>query len=178
MARSHGFETWLNIPVQTHQYPNYDTGNKTILLRSSLQLNLERLLWSLSQGVGYAGVYARFDGTFAPSKNMIKDLFEYVFIRGLGYLEMDKTGNASLETQAVSENAPYLKNDLTIHSIKDLAKIDAFIADINKQKTNIITLDISPKMLDKIPSIIQKIRKKNIKILPLSAVYAHHWSAH
>ena len=176
LARKHGFEIWMNLPVQNKSYPKNDTGNKTILLHSSLQLNVDRALWLMGQAAGYAGIYSEFDETFQHSKNMIKDLFEYIFSRGVGYLELSSTGSSSVEGVAILQDAPYLQSDLNIKSLDELHKIEKFIPKAKEKKTSVITLQLSPALLKKAPEIIDILKENGIKTAPLSAIYDNKWS--
>lgn len=174
-ARASGFETWLNIPFETQAYPVQDTGSKTILKRSTLKLNMDRTLWALSQGAGYAGVYAQLDQTFTHSESMIKSLFTAIFMRGLGYMELDPTGNPYVENISVAQNAPYINTDLVFAPIDTPEAIDALIAQAKIGRTAIGVTSLTPNLVRELPSWIKKIKDHGITLVPLSAAYDYKW---
>lgn len=176
LARQNGFEVWMHVPFETATYPHHDTGTETILKRSSLRLNMDRMLWAMSRASGYAGLYGQLDRTFDHSESMIKGLFNAAFMRGIGYAELDPTGNPYVENISVSHNAPYINVDLTF-TYRDMPRaIDALIDQAKQSKIAIGAITVTPAVIDELPSWINKIQDSGITLVPLSAAYDYTWT--
>ncbi|GEM_PF-5916839 len=175
-ARHQGFETWMNIPFETAEYPQKDTGAQTLLKRSSLKLNMDKFTWALSRASGYAGVYATLDATFVNSESMLKNLFNVLFMRGIGYLETAPQTNQQVESISISHNAPYISADLVFSHIDAPDAIDALISAAKTNKVAIGITTLNPAMAEELPSWIQKIKDSNITLVPISAAYEYKWT--
>lgn len=176
-ARNNGHEVWMNVPFETRNYPNDDTGPQTLLQRSSLQLNLGHLEWAMSRATGYAGLYGRLDETFEFSEPMMKGLFQVIYKRGLGYLELSDVENRFVETVAVAQNQPYLKNVFRVEGdlIDQEMKWNEAVEHANSFGSAMIMISLAPKTLKILPQWLAEIEAQNIQLAPISAIYDFRW---
>lgn len=115
-ARSRGHEIWLNLPIQTQDYPYSDPGPMGLLSDVSIAYNQERLGWLLTRTAGYAGVAAYTDHTIKRSASMYKDLFTRTLSRGIGFLQLNGTQEDNIiQSAAFQTRAPYVANTAQIN---------------------------------------------------------------
>ncbi len=118
-AREHGHEVWLQLPIQNSKFPLHDYGPNTLLSQASLSYNQDLLLKTLATTTGYAGVAAETDNVFLESKPMFQALLRSIFDRGLGYYELNTDGPLYVETFALNNNTPYMRNQITVDGTKE-----------------------------------------------------------
>ncbi len=175
-ARKNGFETWLNIPLESQNFPYLDTGNKTILIRSSLTLNMQRLVWALTQASGYAGVYGHIDITFDHTEILMKSIFNYIFTRGLGFFETNNTDNNIPKLSSAIHKMPYQANDMNITPFNAQKTLAALANRAKINGTAIATIDLTPEAIQELPNWIKTIQKHGIQIVPISAIDDYIWA--
>lgn len=170
-TRRYGFETWLHMPFENKDFPNSDTGTQTILTRSSLDYNMKRVSWVLSQTTGYSGIYGHVDSTFDTYSAQVKAIFGEIFKRGLGYLDLKSNPHPDIESIALLNDAPYLRADRTITFDNPTDGLDKLtLAALNQQKA-IGVLDASPLVLELLPRWINILEEHGYKVVPLSAIH-------
>jgi uncharacterized protein len=82
LARKHGFETWLNLPLQHENYPIHDYGNLTLLNEIETANNIEQLHRIINNTGGIVGLVALPDEKYSSSNQMM-EIFEAIKGRGL-----------------------------------------------------------------------------------------------
>jgi uncharacterized protein len=166
LARERGHEVWIQMPMETEEYPAIDPGPQAILSTASIKYNQDRLEWVLTRTPGYAGVAVITDGAFEDYQTMLQGLLKGVFGRGLGLMEINPSAPPDIETMAFTAKAPYARNHLFLDkvSLKDIEKQaveKGFIIGIIKP---------TPSALKAVKTWTGTLESKNIALAPVSAV--------
>lgn len=172
-ARNAGHEVWLSVPFQTVDYPNVDSGPNTILKRSSLHLNTDRLEAVMGKTTGYVGLWGEVDATFAQAETMMKSLFKVMFSRGVGYLEVGREHSILAESLAADDAAAYLKSTIVIDGTRAQRNLDLenLLKRANDYGSAIGVFEPTPAMLDSLPQWISRFEAEGVKLVPVSAIY-------
>lgn len=112
--RADGHEPWLSIPFQTVQFPASDPGPQAILSKSSLDVSMNNLEWSLNQSAGYVGIAGYVDQSFLNARPVMNALVKNAFGRGLGFFDINPSAPDQIEELALQMNTPYVKADNNI----------------------------------------------------------------
>jgi polysaccharide deacetylase 2 family uncharacterized protein YibQ len=165
-AREHGHEVWLQMPLETKEYPMVDPGPQGILASGSLKYNQDRLEWLLTRTPGYAGIAAFHDNAFSGYEPMLTGLMKGVFSRGLGYLELNPAAPPEVETMAYGSKAPYARGSIVAEdiSLKTLEKIA-----IEKGYV-VATMKLQPGLLQAMSTWLETLASKDMAIAPVSAL--------
>tara|TARA_X000001036_G_scaffold437673_1_gene483572 strand:+ start:5496 stop:6647 length:1152 start_codon:yes stop_codon:yes gene_type:complete len=173
-ARRSGHEIWMDVPLQTLNFPSTDPGTKGLLTSVSLGYNLERLNWILSRTTGYAGIAAYSDRAVEKSSSMFENIFDSAFKRGLGYIEL----NTSNQSQLIHERAK--KNDAPFaHAVKSMRVFDLDTqaikdaeAMIKERKMSVIVIKPTSKNIMALSNWITRLKESNVGVAPASAIAA------
>lgn len=114
-SRQTGHEVWLDVNLENADYPMSDPGPQAILAGSNLRYNQDKLTWNLTRASGYAGVSGYSDYVFDSATSILQPLMKSMYQRGVGYLELNPKASSTIETVAVSLNAPYIRADVAIN---------------------------------------------------------------
>lgn len=176
-ARARGFELWLDLPFETNNYPYQDTGPYGILKRYSLQHNLENLAWLMTRVQGYAGVVSHIDDTFSQSQTAMKNIFHFLFSRGLGYLETANEINPYIESTSLVTDGHYMQGTLLeeASTTTQLEHVTAAIARAKDKGDAVLVIQATPNTPTDIQKWVAMIKENDIALLPLSAVFEHSW---
>lgn len=176
-AKEKNLEVWLEIPFETLSYPAVDTGPQTILKRSSMKLNIDRLVWALSRAGGYTGIYGHIDDSFKYSDELLVTIFQEIFGRGLGYIETAKRPLSFVENISFKYGAPYLReyNHLTGDIDFKTYGVEAALAKVQSDGRALISMDLTPSLLDQLSNLIDYIHGNDVSVVPASAIEIHHW---
>ena len=163
-ASKKGHEVWLGLAFENNH--TLDPGPKGIMRNAGLRINKDNLSWSLSRTTGYAGVAGYLDFHLERSSSLLKTVFDNIFRRGLAYYEMNPEAGSAVETLAVSNEQPYIRNsyDMNKTSLKTLertAKEKGYaVGVIGPYPNNLRSISIWAETLD----------AKDLTLVPLSAV--------
>ena len=91
LARRHGHEVLLEVPMEPVDYPANDPGPYTLLANAQPQETTRRLEWLLSRATGYFGVTNYLGSRFLQADASVGALAEALKTRGLGFYD-DGTG--------------------------------------------------------------------------------------
>lgn len=165
-ARQNGFETWLNIPAQNHQFKNIDAGSKMIMANAGLKNNQTNIQWLLTQASGYAGVALDTDEILADSEPIEKTFINEFFKRGLGFFELNPNAPLKIETLAITQKQPYIKNqaflnDISLRSLEKTARENGYAIGV---------ITPYPKSIQALQTWLETLDNKGFTIAPLSAV--------
>lgn len=168
-AHNKGHEVWLHLPIQNKN--SYDLGSNTVFHHASLNDKQNAIYKTLSQSLGYIGIASETDQTYNYAKDDYSQLFDEIYNRGLGYIELNPDAPLNIKGKAISKGAPYIKADMTIMRMsgKDSFKT---LEKIAKEKG--LALAIVPnnqKLLNSLATWIEKIGKIDYQIAPASALY-------
>lgn len=122
-ARTDGHEVWLSLPMESDSYPKSDPGPHTLLIGSPERENLQKLEWTMSRAVGYAGLVASYKPEFMTSSNDARPILGEIYKRGIGFLDSSNMSGGIAESSALSMNAPYSSVDVWIDRPEDTQEI-------------------------------------------------------
>lgn len=169
-ARAAGHEVWMHLPTAT---PGRDAGPLALSGATGLEENGRRILETLGQAVGYAGVVLLDScgplGTTSQGETLRGPLFK----RGLGLADLSPTPCEALGLAAAKSGISYtagaerLDRELTAQSIRDALDLLEARAVANGSATGIIFA--SPLGFREVQAWIETLPHKNIVLAPLSA---------
>jgi polysaccharide deacetylase 2 family uncharacterized protein YibQ len=173
MARRDGHEVWLQIPFETARYPLVDGGPLTILKRSNLKLNHDRLKNTMSRTSGYAGLWGSVDGTLGQADTLLADMFGEIYKRGIGYFETSGIYHKNIDLIATSYNAPYIRSTFMIDGdLEDQSLAVANLMQVAKDYGHAVGLvSPAPAGVEALPKWIEMAERAGIVVVPVSAVH-------
>lgn len=171
-ARAAGHEVWLELPMETAEFPGKSPGPKGILSHAGLRFNKDNLEWVLTRAVGYAGIAAFKDETFASVESMIKGVFEEALSRGLGYFELNNRSDRFSESLARQHDSPFVKNTSPVSSVYDdpSQSLSLLQNSASFQQRAVGVIPLTPAMLEYFDPWLASIKEERVQIVPLSAL--------
>ena len=161
-ARDAGHEVWLHIPFEAQDYLHNSGGPDTILKRSSLALNTDRLHKLLGTVQGYTGVVAAIDETFLASEKLTHSLTTDLFQRGLAYIETSAQSSAFIKAIAAEHNSPYFH--VNAHSL------DSALLAAQASRPAIYAIETNPNAPSAVIGLIETARKYGVRVVPVSGL--------
>lgn len=116
LARKHGHETLLEIPMEPFDYPQNDPGPHTLLTSVDQAENIRRLDWLLSRAAGYFGVTNYLGAKFAASEDAMRPVFAALSQRGLELVHDGAQANSPLGAAAGQTELDWTSADRVIDS--------------------------------------------------------------
>lgn len=116
LARKHGHETLLEIPMEPFDYPQNDPGPHTLLTSVDSAENIRRLDWLLSRAAGYFGVTNYLGAKFSASGEAMTPVFSALSERGLTLVHDGAQANSPLGTAAGEAGLDWTSADRVIDS--------------------------------------------------------------
>jgi polysaccharide deacetylase 2 family uncharacterized protein YibQ len=176
MARAAGHEVLLNLPMEPLDYPAIDPGPKALLTSLSVEENRDRLLWTLSRGVGYVGVADYLGSRFSMSREHLKPVLEALNQRGLLYLDSRAAPRSLSPGLAAEVGIPAVMATESFDDQIGRDAIDAKLAAIERAaKKDGRAIGIGspyPVTLERIVAWIAGLEGRGIALAPISAVVA------
>lgn len=173
-ARAAGREIWLDIPIENKTLNKEDPGPRALSPNVLLPENETRLNSVLAQAQGYAGVAGFYTDRFQTVSLMMQNLFEKVFARGLGYLELNPDPPDLLEATAARLKAPYAQTVLHLDDPRFLNKPEDALEIIETRALGgtpvVLVMPAYPKLIEKIVKWEGTLASKGVVLAPLSAV--------
>lgn len=174
LARAAGHEVLLNVPMEPLDYPTVDPGPKALLTSLTLEENQERLLWTLSRGVGYVGVADYLGSRFSMSREHLKPLLESLNARGLLYVD-SRSAPRSLSPGLAGEiGIPALIATETLDDQIGREAIDAKLTAIEKAaKKDGRAVGIGspyPVTLERLAAWLAGLEGRGVALAPVSAL--------
>lgn len=173
LAREHGHEIWLHLPVENQHFLSRDPGPLALLSQASIIENQKNLNAVLGRATGYAGIMAETDKVMLGMHAMLGAVIKSVFSRGLGYFELNPAGSEFIETLAVANNAPFgiahvnsdVFDDSESSKVEKAAKESGYAG---------VVMRLNPKNIDKISEWTKTFETRGFSLAPVSAVSASH----
>ena len=173
MAREDGHEIWLQTHFETEEFPHSDIGPYAFLKNASFSQNQKHLTWLLTRTTGYSGLVAYTDSLLSRNESKMKNLMSKVFMRGLGYFELNPKQDDKLKTMAVERSRPYLKNMATYKDLRpDSHNVEDIISTLSHKNEMTIVVKPTPNNLKDLKSLIKKLENEGVQIVPISALAA------
>jgi len=176
-ARNSGHEIWLQAPIQPQNFPQTDSGPNTLYIQASLEQNQGRLLNTMTQAAGYAGIVTTDDHSFTQALMDGNPLIRQILGRGLGLVNSRTDQNLLSETLIRQNQYPYAENNVWIDSQLDP---DAIMRNLNllqlkaqRDGQAIAFLNPYPLSMDMTLKWISTLDSKAIQLVPLSTIVAY-----
>ncbi|MBT4017112.1 MAG: divergent polysaccharide deacetylase family protein [Alphaproteobacteria bacterium] len=173
-ARAAGHEVILEVPMEPKDYPNNDPGPHTLLTSKGPDDNIKNLNWLLSRFPGYVGVTNFLGEKFTANEEAMMPILQYLKKRGLMYLD-SKASRKSVGARLAKEiKMPRAYNTRFIDREASRVSIDARLFELERiAKSTGASVGIGfpyPVTLERLKAWMADIEKKNIVLVPLSAV--------
>jgi len=173
-AHSGGREVWLTVPMEHDALNADDPGPRALSGAALLPENEVRLKTVLAKAQGYAGVAAFYSDRFKNVSLMMQTLFENVFKRGLGYLELNPAPPETIADTATRLKAPYAQTVLHLDDPRFLKNPDDALEIIESRaldkKFAVVVMPAYPKLIEAVVKWESSLAGKGIVLAPLSAV--------
>ncbi len=168
-------ELWMDLPVDSFDYPDKDVGGIALLLSNSISENKSNLQKILSTFPYYAGVVFTGDASFFLNKEESRITSKFLKERGIAIFSRKKKYGTLLEKMAeIDKKMIYGYADIHIDASQSLEKIDNAFYELERmaeKKGNSIGIFKGyPITIKKIKEWETKLEEKGIKIVPLSQV--------
>lgn len=121
-ATQQGFETYINIPLQSGDYPIHDPGPYALLNNLSLKENMRKLEWALSKSKKIVGVYTSPNDVYTNSKVNVLPFLEHLKKRNLGLVYSNASNLQIIENFSKQLQLDYV--DINIDLDSDLSEIE------------------------------------------------------
>jgi len=133
LARAHGHEVLLDLPMEPESYPRDDPGPGALLTSLGPQENRARLQWVLGRGSAYVGLTGVMGSRFVASEESLEPVLRDVADRGLIFVDNRPGDGAAVEMLAAALELPLLVNDRTLDGQQaSRPAIDARLAEIER----------------------------------------------
>lgn len=172
-AYSFGHEPFLNIPMQTYEYPFDDPGPLAIMTNLSKAKNMFRLKAVLSAAEGYVGVIASPKEKVTHSLVNILPVIDEIKKQNAIFVYNEKVSNQFLKQEAFSIGLPVITNytiideELTKEQLsKKLEKIKTMV--VNEGLDVIIVGHAYPLTIQVVSNWVQGLKQEGVDIAPIS----------
>lgn len=173
-ARKLNHEVWLSLPLQAKNYPQIDTGPKTVLAAMSADEAIKtRLPKTLGIATGYAGLVTDNASAFASASPSLQKILSSAAERGLGIVQSDPS-DKTFGPLVAQTKAPFAQANLWLDGVssdKDLlARFIELEASAVKNKKLIVFFRPYPATIAAISKWSKDASTRGIQLAPLSAV--------
>ena len=173
-ARAFGHEFWLQLPMQTLNLAENDSGPNAILLNAPEQANQERLFDVLATSLGYAGVVSQKNHAFVADDVDAGPVMKQILGRGLAFAESNPEIPAYGLSIAMEQGNPYAQNNFWIDEDLRPESIERALQEMELQAMKkgkaIAFVRPYPVAIKKVDEWIKAAADKGIQVAPLSAM--------
>jgi len=171
-AHEKNLELWAQLPVESIQLKNHDTGPLTVMKKTNFSKNLKVFHRIISNSIGSVGITSYSDIIMNQPESPLEKIIGESYERGLGYLELNPEAPDYFTKIAFQNNAPLIKADLEV--FRPTGKNNSFetleqIA-INKGYA-VAVLPAYPDIIKHLAIWIEKVGKIDYTLVPVSAIY-------
>jgi polysaccharide deacetylase 2 family uncharacterized protein YibQ len=129
-ARAHGHEVMIELPMESFDSAESDSGPQTLLANAPARDNLGKLENLLSRGAGYFAVSNYQGSKFAQSAAASAVLVKALKDRGLGFVSNGIGQRAALGFEAQRTGLPFAAADRVLDAQREAAAIDDQLSDL------------------------------------------------
>jgi polysaccharide deacetylase 2 family uncharacterized protein YibQ len=170
-ANTNGHEAWLDIPMEYADYPANDPGPLGLMKGLTEQENLLRLKQTLSSAIGYVGIIAPKDEIFT-GYTMMQIMHTEVMQRGLYMLLRSRAFKPENEAGGVLYSSRSLtKEKSREETLQSLQELEVIAKDYGYA---VGVVDASPALIAIIHEWQRDLSKRQIQLVPLSAIPQRH----
>jgi polysaccharide deacetylase 2 family uncharacterized protein YibQ len=164
-ARTSGFETWLNLPMQHAQYPIHDYGPLTLLEEENPESNKALLHEVLASADGIVGLVATPDERFSRSAQMVS-VFEELSKRGILLTLYDQQFSPAANGYMLNRAQTHIHSgNLPATTAQLFADTESYL---NTGKHVVITMAAMPAVMQQLGEWIATFPERHIELVPLS----------
>lgn len=175
LARRHGLEVLLHLPMEPRSYPRLDPGPGALLTTMSLQEIRQRTLEDLAAVPGVKGVNNHMGSRFTERRALLRPVFEVLRERGLFFLDSATSAHsqaldeARREGLAAARRDLFLDHDYSLEAVREnLRRLPALAA---RQGDLIVIAHPHPSTITALEEAAPQLRKQ-IRLVPLSSLVA------
>lgn len=168
-AHSGGHEVWLQLPIQNIVYT--DQGPNTIFHHASINEKQTKIYQTLSKTLGYVGLVSFTDQTFEHAKEDYSKLFDEIYNRGLGYLELNPNAPQYIKGKALTKGAPYIKANIEVIRMTGKQSFDDLEQIANTKGYALAIIPNHETAINNLAIWLEKIGTIDYQIAPVSAIY-------
>jgi polysaccharide deacetylase 2 family uncharacterized protein YibQ len=133
-AFDHGHEMWLDLAVETPDYPLSDPGANALLSSAPVERNQAALFTQLGHAVGYAGVFGSYPSPYYTTGADADFISGNIYARGLGLILNTNRADMLMRREADRQKAPfYAGNMVMIDRILDDSAMMAAFTQVEQQ---------------------------------------------
>lgn len=168
-AHNKGHEVWMHVPIQNNQ--TADLGPNTVFHHAALNDKQTAIYKTLSKTLGYVGLSAHTDDSFKTAEEDYSQIFDEIYNRGLGYLELNPNAPSIIKSKAFAKAAPYIKADMEILRIRGEDSFETLEDIANKQGYAVAVIPNYPFAINNLADWLEKVGSIDYQIAPVSAIY-------
>jgi len=127
-----GHNVFINLPLETEDYPMNDSGPLTLMTASSANKNLGRLKELLEMAKNYDGFVAQKNHIFNAEDANVNPAIRKIFTEGFPIIDSNTKGKSFLGTLAARRNYPFAQNEIWLDDNLTPEAINKKIAAINE----------------------------------------------
>lgn len=133
LARQQGHEVLLEVPMESFDFPDSDSGPHTLRAGASEDANTERLVWALTRFTGYTGVTNLLGGRLLADPDSLEPVLAYLARRGLLFFDNGIATRSAAPDVAARTGVAFAQSSLTIDSIQTAMEIDHELSELENQ---------------------------------------------
>lgn len=173
-ARAHGHEVMIELPMESFDSAENDSGPQTLLTTAPAKDNVGRLENVLSRGAGYFAVSNYQGAKFAQSGAASAPVVSALKSRGLGFISNGIGARAPLNSEAQRAGLPFAAADRVLDSQREASAIadqlDA-LESMAHQNGNALGAGFAyPVTVDQIKLWASNLSARGIQLAPASAL--------
>jgi len=174
MARQHGHEVLLEVPMEPFDFPDSDPGPHTLRAGGGEDSNIDRLTWSLTRFTGYAGVTNLLGGRFMSDPNALEPVMTFLSRRGLVFFDSGPAARSAGPTVAKQISAPYVQSAANIDAIQTGMEIDQQLSELEARArlngSAAGTAFLYPVTVERLTNWAQGLPGRGFVLVPASAI--------
>ena len=174
VARAHGHEVLLDLPLEPINYPQSDPGPQTLLLGASAADNQARLDWVLTRASGYVGVASAYGASFSGAVNAMLPVLQTLHKRGLVYVDNHIAGQALPTRLARDIGVPLITNDRYLDAEGTRGALDVRLGELERQaRTSGHAVGFAaphPTTIDRLAEWVKQLESKKVLLAPATAM--------
>ena len=173
-ARQKGYDVFLDLPMESHLYPQLNKGPYTLRSNAAAGENLLKLSHVLEKGKDQVGgVYGFMGSAFLNSKKDVMPILK--MLKQKGYLLFVSDVYPAVREMCDNLGLPYIESDVSFDAgemrREDFDKKFQYLEDFaNKKGVAVGKLYLTPLSLNEVSRWIKKIEDQNITLISLKDV--------
>jgi polysaccharide deacetylase 2 family uncharacterized protein YibQ len=173
-ARQEGHEILLSVPMEPFDFPRSDPGPHALLTSLSNIENLEKLNWSLRQGLGYVGITTLSGSRFTTDSDKLKTVMGSLHDRGLMIVDAHVAPHSAVADLAHDHHVPSVVATQRIDENLSPEAIDAAlkqleqVARLNGRAVGIVSP--LPVVIEHLQAWLKTLPQEGIALAPVSSI--------